>query len=136
MSWTSWIQQSPSIAAIKSRSFGALPNRSSWAGSNKRMPRDVINPFAISYIPQQWNNSYSSFVNQINTKTWKVQGEAIAIQNLSVVQVPALIIEVRTSCFLFIFFHNVLTLFSCVVGKAGRQRSGSRGLPFHSGLQR
>ena len=112
MSWTSWIQQSPSVAAIKSRSFGALPNRSitglrsSWVGSNKRMPREVINPFAISYIPQQWNNSYSSFVNQINTKTWKVQGEAIAIRNLRVVQVPALIIEVRISCFLFIFFSQ------------------------------
>jgi hypothetical protein len=132
MSWTS----------DKTKGATSLPNKSRTgigylAGREKRMPRDVINPFNISYIPQQWNNSYSSFVNQINTKTWKVQGETIAIRNLSVVQVPALIIEVRISCFLFIFFfHNVLALFSYAVGKAGRQRSGSRGLPFHSGLQR
>ncbi|EFX79778.1 hypothetical protein DAPPUDRAFT_104018 [Daphnia pulex] len=100
MSRTNWIQQQvPSVAAVKSRGFTALLNRSatglrsSWTGVKKRMPRDIINPFTITYIPQQWNNSYSSFVNQINTKTWKVQGEAIAIRNLSIVQVPALIIE-------------------------------------------
>ncbi len=109
MSRTNWIQQQvPSVAAVKSRGFTALLNRSatglrySSTGVQKRMPRDIINPFTITYIPQQWNNSYSSFVNQINTKTWKVQGEAITIRNLSIVQVPALIIEVRISCHYFV----------------------------------
>ena len=112
MSWTNASpQQGPMAAALKTKGATSMLNKSStgigstWAGSKKRMPRDVINPFTITYIPQQWNNSYSSFVNQINTKTWKVQGEAIAIRNLSVVQVPALIIEVRISCFFsFVFF--------------------------------
>lgn len=117
MSWTNWIQQQiPSVAAVKSRGFTALLNRSatglrSSTGSKKRMPRDVITPFTITYIPQQWNNSYSSFVNQINTKTWKVQGEVIGIRNISIVQVPALIIEVRISYYYFIM-HNVFTFIS------------------------
>jgi hypothetical protein len=105
MSWTNAAQQQgPMTAALKTKSTSSLLNRSSsgigssWAGSKKRMPRDVINPFTVTYIPQQWNNSYSSFVNQINTKMWKVQGEAIAIRNFSIAQVPALIIEVQISC--------------------------------------
>jgi hypothetical protein len=96
MSWTNAAhQQGPMTAPAKGRTSSLLKIGSSWTGVKKRMPRDIINPFPITYIPQQWNNSYSSFVNQINTKTWKVQGEAIAIRNLSIVQVPALIIEVR-----------------------------------------
>lgn len=56
------------------------------------------------YIPQQWNNSYTSFVHQINSRAWKVQGETIAIRNISVVQVPALIIEVENILFFLLAY--------------------------------
>jgi len=118
MSWTNAaLQQGPMTPALKAKGTASLLNRSntgigsSWTGSKKRMPRGIITPFTVTYIPQQWNNSYSSFVNQINTKTWKVQGEVIGIRNISIVQVPALIIEVRISYYYFIM-HNVFTFIS------------------------
>ncbi|KAI9565392.1 hypothetical protein GHT06_009184 [Daphnia sinensis] len=97
MSWTNVAQQhGPMMSAVRSGAVASIPNRSAtgygfpWTGGKKRVPRNVA-PF--TYIPQQWNNSYTSFVHQINSRMWKVQGESIAIRNISIVQVPALIIE-------------------------------------------
>uniref|UniRef100_A0A0P5AMI9 Brain-specific angiogenesis inhibitor n=1 Tax=Daphnia magna TaxID=35525 RepID=A0A0P5AMI9_9CRUS len=97
MSWTNVAQQhGPVMAAARSGAVASILNRSAtgygfpWIGGKKRMPRNVA-PF--TYIPQQWNNSFTSFVHQINSRIWKVQGESIVIRNISIVQVPALIIE-------------------------------------------
>ncbi|XP_057370415.1 uncharacterized protein LOC130691484 [Daphnia carinata] len=97
MSWSNVAQQhGPMTAAVRSGAVASIPNRSAtgfgfpWIGGRKRLPRSVA-PF--TYIPQQWNNSYTSFVHQINSRIWKVQGESIVIRNISIVQVPALIIE-------------------------------------------
>lgn len=81
--------------AGKNEGFATVLNQSSsglgipWNSGKKKTPQDEA-----VYIPLQWNNSYSSFVHQINYRTWKIQGETIAIRNSSFVQVPALIIEV------------------------------------------
>lgn len=104
MSWTNVVQD-PTVAALKSKGYSIGRNRSLSAGqaasdpSRGRIPR-YIAPFPTLAIPQHWNNSYTSFVNQINTKTWRVMGEMIYIRNFSTIQVPALLIEVKTKTYL------------------------------------
>ena len=141
MSWTS-VAQDPTVAALKSKGSLSVKNRSLNAGqvdsTKGRMPR-YIAPLASVTIPQQWNNSYTSFVNQINSKTWRVMGETIYIRNFSTIQVPALLIEVDAnfvgslvmpfSLLIFIFFN------SFAVGKTGRERSSPRRLPVYSCVQ-
>uniref|UniRef100_A0A0P6EIG7 Brain-specific angiogenesis inhibitor n=1 Tax=Daphnia magna TaxID=35525 RepID=A0A0P6EIG7_9CRUS len=93
MSWTNAVAFHGSMDASRNGSHlivnqSSLGQRFPWNSGRKKMTRDED-----IYIPQQWNNSYTSFVHQINSRAWKVQGETIAIRNISVVQVPALIIE-------------------------------------------
>ncbi|KAI9565389.1 hypothetical protein GHT06_009181 [Daphnia sinensis] len=93
MNWTNAVASHGSMMDA-SRNVPLILNQSSfgqgfpWNSSRKKMTRDES-----IHIPQQWNNSYTSFVHQINSRTWKVYGESIAVRNISVVQVPALIIE-------------------------------------------
>ncbi|XP_057370422.1 uncharacterized protein LOC130691485 isoform X2 [Daphnia carinata] len=94
MNWTNAVVFHGSMTDASRNSSSLILNKSSsglgfpWNTGKKKMTRDED-----LYIPQQWNNSYTSFVHQINSRAWKVQGETIAIRNISVIQVPALIIE-------------------------------------------
>lgn len=94
LSWSTGLGQYPAASAVRSRAFKP-PIGTTTDRPQRLIRREADSSSTFQLADKQWNSSYWTFLHMMNiSRTWTLDKEVLlSIRNVSVQQVPALVIE-------------------------------------------